>query len=303
MAEPAVSGLKVTEGTVPFKGFETWYQRVSPKAGESVPGKVPLLALHGGPGCLHNYLKSLDGLAAAYGREVIYYDQLGCGKSPGGDPELWDTTLWVEELDVMRDALGLDEVHLLGQSWGGMLAMQYALTQPKGVKSMVVASSPASIPLWEEEANRLLSYLPQAEQDAIHKGLDEEVYDSPEYLAAADVFYDRHVAHFPDGMPADVEYSLANAGECYYTMQGYNEFMVIGKLKGWDITDRLHEITIPTLLTSGHADEASPLIVKEIYDRIPGAEWELLRGTHMVHAERPEEYNALVEAFFEKHDK
>jgi proline iminopeptidase/L-proline amide hydrolase len=293
----AVDELKIVEGTVPFRRFKTWYQRV----GQSEPGKTPLLALHGGPGCPHNYLKSLDELAWRYGREVIYYDQLGCGNSPGGDPELWDTTLWVEELGVLREALGLDEVHLLGQSWGGMLAMQYALTQPKGVKSMVVASSPASIPLWEEEANRLLSYMPPEQRDAIQRGLDDGVYDRPDYLEAADEFYRRHVLDM-DPVPDYVAYSLDNTGECYYTMQGYNEFMVIGKLKGWDVSDRLGEISIPTLLTSGHADEATPLIVKEIYDGIPGARWELLRGTHMVHVEQKEAYNALVEAFFEEHD-
>ncbi|MDR1775428.1 MAG: proline iminopeptidase-family hydrolase [Actinomycetes bacterium] len=295
-----MADVKITEGKVPFKGFETWYQRVAP-AGGADAGKTPLLTFHGGPGCLHNYLKSLDELAEKYGREVIYYDQLGCGNSPGGDADLWDTTLWVEEVDVMREALGLDQVHLLGQSWGGMLAMQYALTQPKGVKSMVVASSPASIPLWVEEANRLLGYMPPDQKAAIEKGIADEVYDSPEYLEASDEFYRRHVVAL-DPMPDYVAYSFDNMGEVYITMQGYNEFMVIGKLADWDITDRLGEITIPTLLTSGHADEATPLIVKEIYDRIPGARWELLRGTHLVHVEQKEVFNRIVEDFFEEHD-
>jgi proline-specific peptidase len=252
---------------------------------------------------LHDYLKSLDGLAEKYGREVIYYDQIGCGNSPvpEGNPDFWSTELFVEELDNLRGALGLDGIHLLGQSWGGMLAMQYALTQPTGIKSMVVASIPASIPLWVEEANRLLSYMPEDMQKAIAGGIAKEDWDNPAYIAASDEFYRRHVANL-DPMPDYVEKSFSNAGEVYYTMQGHNEFMVTGKLKDWDVTDRLHEITIPTLLTSGHADEATPLIKKEIFDRIPGCKWELLRGTHLVHVERADEYNEKVEQFFEEND-
>jgi proline-specific peptidase len=297
VSENVKEDLKVVEGVIPFKGYHTWYQRV----GESLPGKTPLLALHGGPGALHNYLKSLDGVAEL-GREVIYYDQLGCGNSPTpDDPDLWTTQLWQEEIDVVREALGLDEVHILGQSWGGMLAMQYAIAQPKGVKSMVVASSPASMTLWESEAMRLLQWLPTPMKEAIEKGLAEGQYDSPEYLEAADEYYRRHVCYL-DPQPDYVAYSFSHMGPVYHTMQGYNEFMVIGKLTGWDVTDRLPEITIPTLVTSGVMDEATPLIAKQIHDLIPNSEWALLMGTHLVHVELKDEYNRVVEDFFSRHD-
>ncbi len=119
-----------SEGKIPFKGYETWY-RVYGEA--EAPGKLPLLCLHGGPGAAHDYLESLSAMANT-GRRVIFYDQLGCSRSsiPESRPEMWTVDLYIEEVNAVRAALGLDHVHVLGQSWGGMLAMEYALTQPAG---------------------------------------------------------------------------------------------------------------------------------------------------------------------------
>ncbi|MDR0944833.1 MAG: proline iminopeptidase-family hydrolase [Bifidobacteriaceae bacterium] len=291
--------LKVVEGKIPFKGYETWYQRV----GESEPGKAPLLTFHGGPGCKHNYLKSLDGVAL-YGREVIYYDQLGCGNSPTPYlPDLWGYDLWLEEIDVLRDALGLDEVHILGQSWGGMLAMLYATKQPrpKGVKSMTIASSPADISAWLSEANRLIEWLPPEMAKALKEGDATGNIDTPEYKAASDEYYRRHVCNL-DPMPEWVRTSLDEPGPPYEVMQGHSEFVVTGKMRDYNVVDKLPSVTIPTLVTSGLMDENTPLLAKQVYDLIPGAEWEMFMGTHCCHAEVPEEYNKRVEEFFEKHD-
>src|SRR3954451_19393672 len=133
----------IKEGYIPFKGYQTWYRIVGD--GEA-PGKLPLLCLHGGPGACHDYLEALDAMADR-GRRVIYYDQLGCGNShiDVSKPEMWTVPLYVEEVDVVRRALGLDRIHLLGQSWGGMLAMEYMFTQPKGVASVTISNSPASM--------------------------------------------------------------------------------------------------------------------------------------------------------------
>ena len=151
------SALSVTEGTIPFGGAETWYQIVG--SGE-VDGAVPLLALHGGPGAAHDYIESMQELAHT-GRRVIFYDQLGCGRSPyPEDPSKWTVELFVQEVDAVREALGLDELHLIGQSWGGMLGMEYALTQPSGLRSLIICDSPSSMRLWVEEANRLREDLP-----------------------------------------------------------------------------------------------------------------------------------------------
>jgi proline iminopeptidase/L-proline amide hydrolase len=298
MANGNGSAPRITEGTVPFKGYQTWYRRV----GTCVPGKYPVLALHGGPGVCHNYLKSLDGLAEK-GREVIYYDQLGCGHSATPpNPELWSVDLYKEEIDVIRKALKLDKIHILGQSWGGMLAMEYALTHPEGLISMVIASSPASMDLWVREADRLVGYLPKEMEEALRAGEASGVRDTPEYQAAFDEYYRRHVCML-DPYPDFVAESFNNIGEPYGVMQGAGEFVVSGNLKGWDITDKLHTITIPTLLTSGVMDEATPLIVKGIYDRIPDCEWELLLGTHLVHVELKEQYNRLVEDFLQRKER
>src|ERR671911_1949064 len=157
----------VQEGTVPFRGHETWYRIV----GDSdAPGNFPLVCLHGGPGAAHDYLESLQAMAET-GRRVIFYDQLGCGRSsiPESKPEMWTVELYVDELNAVRSTLGLDRIHLLGQSWGGMLGMEYALTQPPGLESLTIASSPASMIQWVEEANRLRQDLPpHVQQTLLH---------------------------------------------------------------------------------------------------------------------------------------
>src|SRR5215510_8893187 len=148
---------KITEGYAPFKGYQTWYRIVGER---EEPGKLPLLCLHGGPGACHDYLESLDAMADT-GRRVIYYDQLGCGNSHLNEskPDMWTVELYVEEIDAVRQALGLVLIHLLGQLWGGMLAMEYRIRQPAGVASLTTASSPASMEQWVEEANKLRAQL------------------------------------------------------------------------------------------------------------------------------------------------
>jgi proline-specific peptidase len=288
----------VSEGRVPFKGYSTWYRSI----GSCDPGKYPLLILHGGPGACHNYLESLEDIADN-GRQVIFYDQLGCGNSTiPSNPALWEAKLWQEEIDVIRDALKLDKVHILGQSWGGMLLMQYAIAQPEGVISMIVASSPASMDLWLSEAGRLIGYLPSEMREALKKGDASGEVNTPEYKAAYDEYYRRHVCML-EPYPDFVSQSFSNMGEPYYVMQGNSEFVVTGKLKGWDVTGDLCKITIPTLLTSGVMDEATPFIVKTMYDRIPDCEWELLMGTHLVHVEQRETYNSIVENFMRKKEQ
>ncbi|MCI2062772.1 MAG: proline iminopeptidase-family hydrolase [Eubacteriaceae bacterium] len=290
----------IKEGYIPFKGLKTYYRIV----GECEDGKLPLLTLHGGPGAQHDYLESFDGIAD-YGRAVIYYDQLGCGKSPApSNPDMWTVELFKEEIDVVRNALNLTQCHMIGQSWGGMLLMAYAIDQPVGVKSMVVASSPADFQLWGKEAKRLRGYLPQHMQDALIKADETGVHEGPEYQAAADEYYRRYVYDLPE-VPDYVQVTFDTEGdnEVYNTMQGYSEFDISGNLKDFNVVNDLHKITIPTLVTSGSRDECTPLIAKQVYDGIPNAQWILFEdGTHLVHVEQKEKYNKTVEEFFEQHD-
>lgn len=297
MAQP------VREGYVSYKGYRTWYRIVG--EGEE-PGKLPLLTLHGGPGACHDYLESLDAMAET-GRRVIYYDQLGCGNShlDESQPSLWTIPLYVEEVDVVRQALGLDRIHLLGQSWGGMLAMEYMITQPKGVASVTIASSPASMIQWVEEANRLREALPPDVQAALLKHEAAGTTNTQEYQDAMQVFYDRHVCRAvpnPEFVQRTTE-KLAKWPEVYYTMNGPSEFHVVGTLKTWDVRDRLGEIHAPTLVTSGRYDEATPLIAETVHKGIPGSEWVMFENSsHMAHAEEPERYMQVLGDFIARHE-
>ena len=288
----------VQEGTIPFKGYETWYRIVG--AGEE-PGKLPLLCLHGGSGAAHDYLESLQAMADT-GRRVVFYDQLGCGRSslPEAKPEMWTVELFVEEVDAVRRALSLDRVHLLGQSWGGMLGMEYELTQPEGLESLTVASSPASMIQWVAEANRLREALPPDVQQTLLRHEAEGTVASPEYEAAMNVFYARHVCRVAP-QPEYVQRTfaaIARNPEVYHTMNGPSEFHVIGTLKTWDVIPRLGEIRVPTLVTSGRHDEATPLIAETVQKGIPGAEWVIFEeSSNMAHAEEPERYMAVLDEF------
>jgi proline-specific peptidase len=288
------------EGYISFHGYNTWYRIVGER---EEPGKLPLLVLHGGPGATHDYLESLEAMAST-GRRVIFYDQLGCGNSDHPhNPSLWTVELYVEEVGAVRRALGLDHLHLLGQSWGGMLGMEYALTQPSGLASLVVSDSPASMRQWVEEANRLRSELPPEVQETLSRHEEAGTTDDPAYEAATQVFYRRHVCRL-DPWPDYVQRAfakLAENPEVYNTMNGPNEFHVIGTLKDWNIVDRLGEIRVPTLLLSGRYDEATPAIVETIQQRIPGAEWVIFeQSSHMPHAEEPDRYMQVLDGFLSR---
>jgi L-proline amide hydrolase len=173
MSTPAV-----TEGTIQFRGYSVWYRVVGDPGASARP---PLLCLHGGPGAAWDYLEPFGDLTAS-GRQVVFYDQLGCGNSAieaSHDPARWTTDLFVEEVGAIREALGLDRLHLLGQSWGGMLAMQYALTGPAGVLSLIVESSPASMPQWVAEASRLRARLPDDVQETLRTHKEAGTTDVP----------------------------------------------------------------------------------------------------------------------------
>ena len=294
--------LPITEGKLPFHGYQDWY-RIVGDLKNSAPGKLPLLVLHGGPGMAHDYVESIAGIAET-GRPVIFYDQLGCGLSDHPhDPDLWHVPLFVEEVAAVRDALGLERVHILGQSWGGMLGMEYALTQPDGLASLIVANSPASMTQWVEEANRLRTELPKDVQQALTRHEQAGTTDTPEYEAAVNVYYERHLCRvipFPDSINRTIAQMVADP-EVYHTMNGPSEFYVVGRLKNWDIRHRLPEITIPTLVLSGRHDEATPLIAETVHKGIPNSEWVLFEdSSHTPHIEETERYLQVVEEFLSR---
>ncbi len=292
-----------------FRGFETWFEefgRDSEGLSDDARHRLPLVILHGGPGATHQYLEPLRVLAES-GRRVIFYDQIGCGRSDRPmDPSFYTVQTFVDELDALRAQLNLERVHVLGQSWGGMLAMEYALrapaglTAPAGLASIIIADSPASMPLWVSEANRLRAELPPEVEAVLKHHEHAGTTTDPAYAAAVDVFYRRHVCRvdpYPDCFNRTGE-ALQNDGFVYNLMNGPSEFHCIGTLKDWDITDQLHQIRTPTLLLSGRFDEATPTIVRAIHERIPGSEWILFEhSSHTPHLEEPAAFNAAARGF------
>jgi L-proline amide hydrolase len=286
------------EGFIPVVGeYRVWYRIVGGGADHE---NIPLLTLHGGPGVGHDYIENLAELASDT-RRVILYDQLGCGRSDQpDDTSLWRVDRFVEELATIRRELGLDRVHLLGQSWGGMLAIEYALTQPSGLVSLILASTLSSMSLWIAEANRLRNELPPDVQATLERHEAAGTTDDPEYQNAMLVFYERHVIRVVP-MPAHVKRSLDQAGQVYFTMNGPSEFHVTGILKDWDRTDRLSEIHVPTLITSGRHDESTPRINEVLHKGITGSEWVIFENSsHMAHVEEPELYMPTVRSFMER---
>lgn len=292
--------VPITEGFVAFRRYKVWYRIIGD--GEDV-GKSPLLCLHGGPGAPHDYLEPLEAMAAT-GRRVILYDQLGCGNSDQPhDPSLWTVALFLEELGVVRQALGLQRVHILGQSWGGMLAMEYALTQPSGLASIILADAPASMPQWIAETNRLRRELPPDVEQTLRKHEAEGTVDSPEYQAAMLGFYRRHLCRL-EPWPAYVERTFEKLGqnpEVYHTMIGPCEFHVTGTLKEWDILQRLPEIQVPALVLGGRYDEATPTITETVHRGIGGSEWVIFENSsYLPHVEETDRYLQVLGQFLDR---
>jgi len=290
--------MREDEGFIPFRGYKTWYRSIG---GGEEPGRHPVLLLHGGPGGTHDYLESLEALADT-GRRVVFYDQLGCGKSDRADESHWTVETYVEEVGAVRAALGLDTIHLFGNSWGGMLAMEYALTQPAGLASLMLASSPSSIPQWVEETGRLRRALPADVQEALDRHEAAGTTRDAEYEEACDVFNRRHVCRveYPDYVQRSFQF-IAEHGEVYNYMNGPSEFHVIGTLREWDVTDRLGELRVPTLVVTGEHDEATPAINETVSSAIPGAESVIYPGcSHMGHVEDPAGYCRLLEEFMRR---
>jgi L-proline amide hydrolase len=291
-------------GTVDFRGWQTWY-RVT---GDLETGKTPLVVLHGGPGAAHNYTLSIAGIAAQ-GRAVVHYDQLGIGNSthlPERGADFWTVQLFLDELDNLLAALGIaGRYHVLGQSWGGMLAAEHAVRRPPGLRGLVIANSPASMHLWLSEANRLRDELPAEVQRTLLAHEAAGTTDHPGYKAAEDVFNARHVCRIVPNPPEVAEtFALIDADPTvYHTMNGPNEFHVVGTLKDWTVIERLDRITAPTLLVSGRYDEATEATVQPYADRIPDVRWTIFENSsHMPHVEEEASYLRLVGAFLDDND-
>lgn len=297
---------------VTYRGREethrTWYHLVGEWEPSDPHSPWPVVVLHGGPGATHDYLLSVAGLAVG-GRAVVFYDQVGNGRSshlPDRGADFWTVELFVAELRNLIATLGLGGGHhVLGQSWGGFLAQEYALTHPAGLRSLVLADTAASFPDFVAEANRLRADLPVEVQDALLRHERAGSTDAPEYVAACEVFYRRHLCRM-DPWPAELVETFAwidRDPTVYHTMNGPSEFHVIGSIRDWHSTDRLGGIDVPTLLVSGRHDEATPALQHTLRDGIPDCQWTLFEDSaHMPHVEEPGRYLDVVGAWLRSHD-
>jgi proline-specific peptidase len=283
------------EGYVEVEGGRVWYRRL----GEG--DALPVLLLHGGPGAAHDYMLPLAERLSEH-RPAIVYDQLGCGRADRPD----DTSLWtvdrsVTEVDQVRAALGLDRCHLLGQSWGGWLAIDYMARGPVGVAGLVLASTSASIAQFVAGARRLIDALPEPHRTALQELGARGEYDHPDYRAAEQEFYRRHLCRMDPWPEALVRSSDQMEGnQVYATMNGPTEFDVIGRLRTWDRTPDLGRIDVPTLITCGRYDEITPACSETIAEGIPDARVVVFEeSAHVAHLEEAEAYAGTVEEFLE----
>ncbi|HEX2286518.1 MAG TPA: proline iminopeptidase-family hydrolase [Mycobacterium sp.] len=292
---------------VAFRDHKTWVQITAPDAIRR--DTLPLFVLHGGPGMAHHYVRNIAELAAETGRQVIHYDQLGCGNSthlPDAPASFWSPELFVEEFHTVRAALGVDEYHVLGQSWGGMLGAEIAVRQPPGLASLAICNSPASMALWIAAAAQLRAELPPQTRDALIRHEAAGTITDPEYLLATQEFYRRHVCRVVP-MPQDFldsEAQMEAEPTVYHTMNGPNEFHVVGTLRDWTIIDRLHLIQVPTLVVAGEFDEATPDTWRPYVEHIPDVRSHVFPDTsHCTHLEKPQEFRAVVAEFLAHHDR
>lgn len=290
---------KIIEGYMPYLEYQTYYRIVD--GGD----KTPIILIHGGPGSTHNYMEMLDSIAST-GRKVISYDQLGCGNSYlDGHPELWKADTWIDELIELRKYLNIDKCYLLGQSWGGMLVIQYMIERkPKGIKGIILSSTLSSASLWAHEQHRLIKLMSKEDQDAIQYAEEHNVWDSKDYLLANDHFMKLHCANIQPSDPECLTREKKSGSESYLYGWGPNEYTPSGTLKDFEYTDRLHEITIPSLIMSGTNDLCTPLVAKTMYDNLNNAKWQLFDGArHMCFVEDNKLYCEVLSKFLEENDK
>jgi L-proline amide hydrolase len=287
-----VAAMRAREGYVDFRGYRTWYRFV----GDLNSATTPLLALHGGPGSTHNYFGPLEGLATE--RPVVLYDQIGCGRSDRPTDIEWSVEVFRDEVAAVRDQLGLERIHLLGTSWGGMLAQEHVLSGASGIVSLVLSSTLANLALWNEEQLKLKAQLPAEVIEVLDRHEAAGTYDDPEYEEAMQVYFDRHFYRGPQPRPELEAMAKGRAPDVYRAMQGPNEWTTTGALKGWDTRDRLHEFDVPTLVVRGAYDMCTAPIAAELVNGIKGArEVVLEKSSHTPVMEETDRYIEVVSEF------
>lgn len=289
--------MTIKEGFIEVTGGKVWYQ-----VHDTNTKRTPVIVLHGGPGSSHYSMQGLQKLAED--RPVIFYDQLGCGKSDRPtDNFLWKIDRFVEELGQIREALTLDKFHILGHSWGTTLAAAYYLSKPEGVKSIIFSSPCLSAPLWAEDQDNNRKLLPLDVQQTLKNCEEKGTTDSEEYKKATAVFNRHFVCRldpYPEFLKEGVHYRNP---EVYNIMWGPSEFHVTGNLKDFDCTSQLNEINVPVIYTCGRYDEATPKSTKYFSTLTPNGKFNVFeQSAHMPYIEEPDEYIRVIGSFLKDVD-
>lgn len=259
-------------------------------------GDEIVLCVNGGPGLACDYVREPHALLADHGYRVVAYDQLGCGASDCPDDEsLWTIERYARELDTVRESLGLGRVHLLGQSWGGWLSVEYGVTYPQNLKTILLQNTAGDLPHLVSELNRLRAALGPETEAMMLQHEAEGTLDHPEYEAAITILNYRHVCRLPE-WPAPLQRSVDGINmDIYGSMQGPNEFLYTGNLKDWNRIPDMHRITCPALITVGKHDEITPACAMRMKNALPNAELVVFpNSSHTPFYEEPEAYYRVV---------
>lgn len=280
-----------SEGFVKALGYWLFYRSF----GDS-NRKGTVLCLHGGPGGSQAGLSPLSRLTE-YGFRTVMYDQLGCGRSQAPpDKLLYSVERYAEEVEGVRQALKLGKVHLWGGSWGGFLNVAYAIKYSRNLRSLLPSSGTCSVPVCIEEFLRLRSELPKKIRETLEKHEAMEDYSNADYLKAVEFVYKKHLCRlnpWPPQFRSPAERRLGGGGygPVYKLMWGENEFFPVGNLRYWDVTDQLHKIKCPTLITCGEFDEVTPRNSELLHKGIRGSKMVVFKGcSHNAYYEDPESY-------------
>ncbi len=283
-------------------------ERIAVEGGEVVTysfgsGDDILLLANGGPGVPCDYMRDSHSHLADKGWRVVTWDQLGVGRSDKpADPELWTIERYARELEAVRTGLGLGQVHLLGQSWGGWLAIEYALTFADGIKSLILSNTAGDLPHLVSELNRLRSALGPETVTMMLRREAEGTIGHPEYKAAEELLNWRHV-HRLESMPPALKRSMDNmVFDIYNIMQGPNEFVYSGNLKHWNRFPDMHQINHPTLIIVGEHDELTPACAIRMHQALPNSRIHVFPNcSHSTCFEDPPAYFSVLEGFLEEH--
>lgn len=287
------------DGFAEINGIKIYYERFGKG------NRHKLLALHGGPGGTHDYILPIADLASM-NFDVVFYDQFGCGKSdyPKNESD-YSLEYAVEEVEGVRKSFfGNSRVNLFGNSWGGMLALAYAVKYQDRLITLTSSSGLSSVPETVKEMHRLISYLPEPHRKAIEEHEAKEDYDHPDFVAATNYFMRQHLLRM-DKTPDEVirMLEMTNSRGTYLKMNGPSEFTIIGLIRDIDFTDQLKTIKVPTLITCGKYDEVTPEIAETIHAEIRGSKLEVFQeSSHLQFWEEREKYMQVLSDFIRLHD-